>query len=1080
MGKLAVEMLNIGKLARGQQDYYLRSVAKGVEDYYVGSGEAPGYWLGGGSSDLGLQGRVLERELTPVIEGRHPETGEPMTRRHHKTRMPGFDLTFRAPKSVSLLHALGSKEASNEVVNAHDAAVAAALDYLERNTALGRRGTDGIFPIGSSGFVGAAFRHRTSRAGDPLLHTHVLVANLINCDDGKWSALDGRLLYSHAKTAGYLYQAQLRHELTHRLGVEWNQVEKGAADLQGIPRAVIKEFSRRRAEIEARMEKRGEQSARAAQVATLDTRRAKDYGLKPEGLLPEWRKRAKAVGLSRADLERVVRRSKVAKRVPSAEMAAELFGPDGLTRDASSFTIREVMQALCERYPAGASVLKIEKEAAKLLESDLVVALSSAKSQLLTSTSLRLDGGKVVPAVNEDARYSTKELMRLEERLIARAVGRADDSVSAAATSAVRDALGRRPSLSPEQRRMVTDLTRSGRGVEVVVGKAGTGKTFALDAARDAWERSELKVIGCALSARAAKELEAGSGIESSTIAALMKDLEDWRSPGLERDSVVVVDEAGMVGTRQLAALLAHVEDAGAKAVLVGDDKQLPEIAAGGAFRALKDKLPAVELSEVRRQKHSWERDALEMLREGRSTEAVEVYGDRGRLVVGQDAAETRALLVADWWAASQEGSAVMVAARKADVLDLNEKARAILKVDGVLGAEEMTVGSRSYSVGDEVMTLRNDRRLGVINGNRGVVEAINDEAAEITVRLDDERQVILPTNYLEGGNVAHAYAITGHKAQGMTTDRALVLGDESMYREWGYVAMSRGREENRLYVVMGDGCGREETGGAVERPYAVDEIVRALARSRAKALAFDPDANQDLLQIDSVSLRSEQQRIYEQLSNGPRDNTADLERVRTEKERVIDLLDRQTDFGRKAESDLAAMGKVARARHRDEVDVLRHRIQEAGQSTERLSGTLDGLRSEEKELLQAQKDREQWAVEQAPLVGRAQHIENELGRRTRALIADRESALPAYLESSVGSIPERPSEKRSWRQAVVAVESYREKYGVKDRNRALGGEPRNHEQRLEKEQVERTVEETNDKRLGRSREDDIGMELSR
>ncbi len=153
---------------------------------------------------------------------------------------------------------------------------------------------------------------------------------------------------------------------------------------------------------------------------------------------------------------------------------------------------------------------------------------------------------------------------------------------------AVRAALERRPSLNREQSQMVEDLTRSGRGVEVVVGKAGTGKTFALDAARDAWEASGIKVIGCALSARAAKELEAGSGIESSTIAALMKDLDDFRSPGLDRDTVIVVDEAGMVGTRQLEALLTHAQQAGAKVVLVGDDKQLPEIAAGGAFRALK------------------------------------------------------------------------------------------------------------------------------------------------------------------------------------------------------------------------------------------------------------------------------------------------------------------------------------------------------------------------------------------------------------------------------------------------------------------------------------------------------------
>jgi ATP-dependent exoDNAse (exonuclease V) alpha subunit len=288
----------------------------------------------------------------------------------------------------------------------------------------------------------------------------------------------------------------------------------------------------------------------------------------------------------------------------------------------------------------------------------------------------------------------------------------------------------------------------------------------------------------------------------------------------LERGSVVVVDEAGMVGTRQLDALLNHAQEADAKVVLVGDDKQLPEIAAGGAFRALKEKLPAIELSDVRRQRNSWERDALELLREGRAAEAVEVYSDRDRLIVGRDAAETRSRLVADWWEASREGTAVMIAARKADVTDLNDKARVILKAEGILDKIQLTISGRSFAAGDEVMTLRNDRRLGVINGSRGVIESVDAGAGQLEVRLHNESLVTLSTDYLQAGHVTHAYAITGHKAQGMTTDRALVLGDESLYREWGYVAMSRGREENRLYVVMGDGCGREEVGGAVERPY--------------------------------------------------------------------------------------------------------------------------------------------------------------------------------------------------------------------------------------------------------------------
>ena len=1075
-------MLNIGKLARGQQGYYLNSVARGVEDYYVGSGEAPGYWLGGGSVDLGLEGRVLERELTPILEGRDPETGEVMTRRHHKTRMPGFDLTFRAPKSVSLLHALGPKEASNEVVNAHDAAIAGALDYLERHTALGRRGTDGIFPIGSSGFVASAFRHRTSRAGDPLLHTHVLVANLIHGDDGKWSALDGRLLYSHAKTAGYLYQAQLRHELTRRLGVEWTQVRNGSADIEGVPQEVIKAFSKRRAEIEIRMEQRGEHSSRAAHVATLDTRRAKDYGLRADGLVSEWERRAKELGFSRRQLARVLdREPRALNRSDKNRILEELASPEGLTRDASSFTQREVMQALCDRMGPGALVAKIEDLAAEFLDSNLVVPLSPRQAKVLTTgTVLRLGNGSVVPSVVDDVRYSTEEMLDLEKGLIRKAVGRVDEGVGVARVEAVREALARRSSMSREQKRMVDDLTRSGRGVEVVVGKAGTGKTFALDAARDSWEASGIKVIGCALSARAAKELEAGSGIESSTIAALMKDLDDFRSPDLGCDTVIVVDEAGMVGTRQLDGLLSHAQQAEAKIVLVGDDKQLPEIAAGGAFRTLKEKLPTIELSEVRRQKHSWERDALELLREGRSIEAIEVYGDQDRLVVGRDAAETRAQLVVDWWEASQQGSAVMIAARRADVTDLNEKARVILKAESVLGDVEMSIGTKAFSEGDQIMTLRNDRHLGVVNGSRGVVEGIDGAAAELIVRLDDERVVTIPKDYIEAGHVTHAYAITGHKAQGMTTDRALVLGDESMYREWGYVAMSRGREENRLYVVMGDGCGRDEVGGAVERPYVLDELTRALERSKAKSLAIDLDEVRDIASMSEADLRKERDRILDQLTKRPADRTQSIKSSELESERLKASVNRERNIQNDAQERLGSMGPLARTRNRAEVKRLEQRIEGSQRDEKRLVERLKRARDEKQEATREQEKRQRWVEDRAPLVGRALQIENELGRRDRARLRECESELPAYLQQVVGELPERPSEKKEWRQAVLAIEAYREKFDIRDPKRALGGEARNPEQRWEQEQVKATVEETNDRRLGRSRETGDGLELSR
>jgi ATP-dependent exoDNAse (exonuclease V) alpha subunit len=255
-----------------------------------------------------------------------------------------------------------------------------------------------------------------------------------------------------------------------------------------------------------------------------------------------------------------------------------------------------------------------------------------------------------------------------------------------------------------------------GDGVAVVIGQAGTGKTFALDAAREAWEGSGYRVVGAALARRAAIELEDGAEIESGSIAALLEELRKRPSRVLPRRSVLVVDEAGMVPTRALAELVDHVERAGAKLVLVGDDRQLPEIGAGGTFGGLARRLPAIELRENRRQSAVWEREALVLLRDGDADGAVRRYAERGRIVSGQDDEAVRGRLVEDWWKAGDPDDAVMIAHRQRDVADLNGRAHALMRAAGTLGEE----GADGFAVADRVVMRRNDHRLGVVNGERG------------------------------------------------------------------------------------------------------------------------------------------------------------------------------------------------------------------------------------------------------------------------------------------------------------------------------------------------------------------------
>lgn len=418
---------------------------------------------------------------------------------------------------------------------------------------------------------------------------------------------------------------------------------------------------------------------------------------------------------------------------------------------------------------------------------------------------LRRADGRLVRGTDE-ARYSTPELLALERRALDGALARRDDAVAVVDDAQVGAALARRPALSEEQRDMVGTLTRSGAGVDVVVGKAGSGKTFPLDAAREAWQAAGIPVLGCALAARAAAGLQDGTGIPSGTLDALLTEI-DRHDASLAAHTVVIVDEAGMVGTRTLARLLDHAEAAAAKVVLVGDHRQLPEIDAGGVFRGLAARLPALELVDNRRQQQSWERDALDELRDGDATAGLAAFAAHGRITTGDTADAVRDRLVDDWWRAQDPArvgeAGVMRAARRIDVDDLNARARRRLQAAGMLNGATVTVDEREYAIGDRVLCTRNDRRVGVVNGDLATVTAVDPGARTVTVRCDrDEASVDLPGRYVEAGHLTHAYAMTAHKAQGATVESAWVLGSDACYREWSYVALSRARTGSRLYLV--------------------------------------------------------------------------------------------------------------------------------------------------------------------------------------------------------------------------------------------------------------------------------------
>lgn len=360
-------VLSVWKLAHGQEAYYLESVAQGVEDYYVG-GEAPGRWIASSDKALGLAGEVAPDDLRAVLSGRDPSSGTRLGQPH---TVPGFDLTFRAPKSVSVLFGLGDAGTARQVRDAHDQAVEATLEWAERHVVWSRRGHGGTRQVRGEGLIAAAFRHRTSRNGDPHLHTHVLVPNMVLGEDGKWATIDARRVYTSAKTIGYLYEAQLRHNLTVALGVEWGQVVKGIADIEHIPAGVLKAFSTRRAEIEERMAVRNQHSAKAAMIAALDTRQRKQLDPGSIELRVRWSERAAEIGFDPADLRDAIGRTEPTTVTAGEQRAVEdrLLGVHGLTAHDSTFDRNAVLMAWCDSLPAGQRPARLHHQVTRLTPS---------------------------------------------------------------------------------------------------------------------------------------------------------------------------------------------------------------------------------------------------------------------------------------------------------------------------------------------------------------------------------------------------------------------------------------------------------------------------------------------------------------------------------------------------------------------------------------------------------------------------------------------------------------------------------------------------------------------------------------
>jgi Ti-type conjugative transfer relaxase TraA len=550
-----------------------------------------------------------------------------------------------------------------------------------------------------------------------------------------------------------------------------------------------------------------ERLARLDIDARIDHRSLQAQGihLEPQNKIGPAASRMAAKGVQ---LERVGEHLEIARANGEKLLANPQLALDAITHCQSTFTRRDAAMFV-HRHSEG-------KE-----QFDAIMAAIRASREVVY---VGKDG-------RGEERFTSRPMLETEQRL-----ERATARLEAHRNHAVSEQLKNRALARAEARGMRLSLEQGtafeqvtdAKGLGTVIGYAGTGKSAMLGVAREAWELGGCRVQGAALSGIAAENLEAGSGIQSRTLASLEHQWAQGREL-LGAGDVLVIDETGMIGTRQMERVIGEAEKRGAKVVLVGDPEQLQAIEAGAAFRSIAERHGWAEITSIRRQQEEWQRSATRQLATGRTDEALAAYETRGHVSAAETRDQARADLIDSWErdrAAAPEASRIILTHTNEEVQALNARARKRLRGAGELG-DDVTVqtdrGARSFAAGDRIMFLRNERSLGVKNGTLGRVDSVTN--ARMSVMLDSGSSVAFDIK--DYAHVDHGYAATVHKAQGVTVDRVHVLATPGLDRHASYVALSRHREAVRLHYGQDD---FEDRG----------KLVRALSRERGKDMASD------------------------------------------------------------------------------------------------------------------------------------------------------------------------------------------------------------------------------------------------
>ena len=848
-------VISIAKIGVAHAEYYTSEASLGAVSYYADGGDHSGVWVSGGGWSMTAGTAVTVDTLRAALSCVDPGTGERLGRRYTpggtyrdplgverlRRSTSAFDLTYSVPKSISASWAVADTATRRQLQAAYDVSLGAVVDYVQANAVTSRKGVNGVVGIDvPDGAAIARFDHYTSRAGDPQLHTHLLVMNRVMCSDGKWRTLDGRVVYDHLQAASMYGAAVLRAEISGRLGWSWDRIGTNRhAEIAGVPTDLVAHWSTRRRVVARKAQEKirhfektrsreptPEQRLQLWDEATVQTRERKRDDLGKD-LYRRWR--ADAIDLGHDPVGLI-----------SSYPTAERLHPDRY--DNPELMVGPWPARVDDRL-ADHVLATVEQYSVDVSDEQLTMLLYSVinASPLLAASSVVDGRARIDETYTVLHRKVSERLVRHDGRWYSQGLIAAEVAtlswLAADAPAATLVADPDLEGLSTDQAAAVGILAGTRTNGTVVVGPAGAGKTTML--ARVAQAVGPGRVVAVAPTAVAAAQLGGSLGVQADTVAKILLDPE--RIPA---GAWLIVDEATQLATREMAALCGRAQAAGARLMLVGDHAQQGSVTAGGVFAsaARSGTVQVAPLSELWRFSDPAEAAATARLRVG-DPAALGYHHRHGR--VSSATYTQTAATVGDWWEQHHDEATLISAPSHALVGEINAEIAARRAAAGETGPAVAGDGDRAIRIGDVITTRRNNRRLTasdnkwVRNGDRWIVEWTLGggglrarRAAHPYIRVD------LPGGYVVE-HVDLGYAVTHTRAQSTTVDAALTVVEASTRLPELYVGLTRGRNHNHLVVVT-DRPAYDEDSPTEHLPPA-EVIAAVLTRSSNQRTAIEP-----------------------------------------------------------------------------------------------------------------------------------------------------------------------------------------------------------------------------------------------